>query len=157
MKYRNVIFEEFTEDITTYMHSRSPKNIKETEDFINESLKGLKKGNNLQLVILEKDSEEFLGCAGLNHIDRKIPETGIWLKKSAHGNEYGKEAIFAIKEWADNNLRYTYIKYPVAEKNIPSRKIPEALGAKVEREYDETNLSNNKYHCLEYWIYPKNK
>lgn len=154
MEYKDIIFNEFTKDITTFMHPRPAKSIKETEDFINKSLKRLKRGNNLQMVILEKKSKEFLGCAGLHHADQNTPELGIWLKKSAHGNSYGKEAIMALKEWADNNLDYDYLLYPVADKNIPSRKIPESLGGKLARKYNKKNLSGQKHHILEYRIYP---
>ena len=98
-----------------------------------------------------------MGCAGLHHIDKKTPELGIWIKKSAHGHGYGKETMVALKEWADKNLSYEYILYPVAKENYPSRKIPEFLHGKVEREYDKINMSGKKLHLLEYRIYPPKK
>ena len=67
------------------MYPRSAKDISENESFISDSVVGLKNRDNLQLVILKKDSQEFLGCAGLHNINRKAPEIGIWLKKSAQG------------------------------------------------------------------------
>jgi RimJ/RimL family protein N-acetyltransferase len=157
MKYRNEIFSEFSDEITIFMYPAPAKDISETEEFIKDSLKGLSNGNNLQLVILSKDSQKFFGCAGLHHIDSKTPEMGIWLKKTAHGKGYGKEAMTAVKKWADENLDYDYILYPVADKNISSRKIPESLGGKIEREYDEQGMGGNKYHCLEYRIFQDRK
>lgn len=154
MRYRRDIFQEFTKEITLYMNPEPAKSIRETEKFINNSIRSLKKGNNLQLVIIEKNTKEFLGCIGLHHIDRKNPELGIWLKKSAHGYKYGQEAMKALKKWVDDNLEYEYLLYPVADKNISSRKIPEILGGKIAREYDDQGRSGNKYHCLEYRIYP---
>jgi len=156
MKYKEDIFREFTSDITTFMYPAPAKHISETEDFINDSLKGLKENNCLQLVIVDKKSYEFLGCVGLHKIDTKNPEMGIWLKLQAHGLGYGREAVFAIKDWVDQNLDYDYLVYPAADKNIASRKIPEFLGAKVGREYDEVNMEGNKHHYLEYRIYSKN-
>jgi RimJ/RimL family protein N-acetyltransferase len=82
---------------------------------------------------------------------------GVWLKLSAHGNGYGKEAMTGIKGWANSNIEYDHILYPVADINIASRKIPESLGGKIEREYDEKGMSGNKYHCIEYRIYPQNR
>lgn len=155
MKYKQDIFEELTYEITIYMNPRPARYIRETEDFINKSIRGLEKGNNLQLVVLRKNTKEFLGCLGLHHIDRKNPELGIWLKKSAHGHKYGQEAMKALKKWADQNLSYEYLLYPVADKNIASRKIPEILGGKITREYDKKGKGGNKYHCLEYRIYSK--
>lgn len=156
IKYKADIFAEFTKEITTYMHPRSPKDISETEAFIKESSADLEKGNNLGLVILQKASQEFLGCAGIHNINRKEPELGIWLKKAAHGNKYGLEAITAIKCWADTNLEYEYLRYPVERANIASRKIPEALGGRIFREYDKTNMSEKILHIVEYRIYRKN-
>ncbi|KKW41710.1 MAG: acetyltransferase [Candidatus Magasanikbacteria bacterium GW2011_GWA2_56_11] len=157
MRYRDEIFREFSPEITTFMYEAPAKDISGIEVFIENSLKGLNEGSNLQLVIVAKDSQEFFGCAGLHHVDGKTPEMGVWIKKSAHGKGYGKEAMVAVKKWADENLDYDYLLYPVADKNISSRKIPESLGGKIETEYDEKGLGGNEYHCLEYRIYPERK
>lgn len=152
MKYKEVIFREFQEPVTLYMYPKAPEKIGETEQFIKESLDGLKSGDNLQLVILDKNTGEFFGCAGLHELDKKNPEIGIWIKKSAHGKRYGREAMTAVKKWADKNIDYDYIRYPVAAQNIASRKIPESLGGKVMKEEDKKMLSGRTYHMLEYWI-----
>ena len=157
MEYKDEIFREFSEDITIFMYPSPAKNISETEEFIKNSLKGLGEGSNLQLVITARNSHEFFGCAGLHHIDSKTPEMGVWLKKSVHGQGYGKEAMVAIKKWADENLKYDYILYPVADENVASRKIPELLKGKIERKYDEKNMSGNTLHLIEYRIYPNRK
>ncbi len=153
MRYKEDIFREFTKKITVYMNPEPAKNVSETEDFIDKSIRGLKKGDNLILVVLNKISKEFLGCMGLHHLDKKNPALGIWLKKSAHGHKYGQEAMKALKKWADKNLEYEYLLYPVANKNIASRKIPELLGGRIVREYDKDVQGGNKYHWLEYRIY----
>ena len=157
MQYKDEIFREFSEEITTFMHPAPAKDIFETEGFIEDSLRGLSEGNNLQLVILSKDSREFFGCAGLHHVDGKTPELGVWLKKLAHGKSYGKEAMTALKKWADENMDYDYILYPVVDKNIASRKIPESLDGEIEREYDAKTLNGTMHHFIEYRIYPDRK
>ena len=157
MKYRDEIFTEFDNEITTHMYPRSAKKISETEDFINEAMKQLKAGTDLQLAILDKDSNEFLGCAGLHHVDKKTPEFGVWVKKSAHGKALGREAMQALKKWADENLEYEYLLYPVAGENIASKKIAESMGGKIEREYDVKNMSGNSLHLIEYRIYNNKK
>jgi [ribosomal protein S5]-alanine N-acetyltransferase len=63
----------------------------------------------------------------------------------------------AVKEWADGNVNYDYLRYPVAENNIPSRKIAEFLNGRIEREYEEVSLSGKKLHMLEYRLYKKIK
>lgn len=152
MEYLEIIFREFQEPVTEFMYPKPPEKIEETEAFIKESLDGLKDGSNLQLVVLDKTTNEFLGCAGLHEMGKDNPELGIWIKKSAHGKKYGRETMAAVKEWADKNIKYNYIRYPVAAQNIASRKIPESLGGKVAKEYDKKMLTGRTYHMVEYWI-----
>ena len=152
-KYKEEIFREFTKEITTYMYPRPLQDIVETEEFINDSLGEIQTGNHLVLVILKKDSQEFLGCTGIHDIHSKHPELGIWLKKSAQGKGYGLEAITVLKRWADENLDYEYLIYDVDKANIPSRRIPEKLGGQITREYDKTNLSGRVLYILEYKIF----
>lgn len=152
MKYKEEIFKEFTEEITTYMYPRSPKEVSETETYINETIARIKNNQDLVVTIVKQESQEFLGCAGIHEIDKTNPELGIWLKKTAQGNKYGLEAIAALKYWADTNLNYEYCIYPVDRANIASRKIPEALGGKIAREFDKINMSGNILHMLEYRI-----
>ena len=113
MKYKEEIFREFTASVTTFMYPRPAKYISETEKFISDSLDGLKRGDSFQMVIIDKQSREFLGCAGLYNIDTKMPEMGIWLKVKSQGNRYGGEAMTALKDWAIKNISFDYIKYPV--------------------------------------------
>jgi hypothetical protein len=63
--------------------------------------------------------------------------------------------MIAIKNWADKNVDYEYIVYPVVDNNISSRKIPESMGGKIEREYEETTGLGQKVCMLEYRIHPQ--
>jgi len=139
------------------MFPKSPKKIQETIEFIEKSIKENQEGSNFQIVVLNKENQEFLGCAGIHNINSKTPELGVWLKKSAHGHGFGKETIVALKEWADKNLVYDYLLYSVAKENYPSRKIPEFLNGIMVREYEEINMSGSKLHLVEYKIYPPKK
>ncbi|AFZ23291.1 acetyltransferase, ribosomal protein N-acetylase [Cylindrospermum stagnale PCC 7417] len=152
LKYKEDIFREFTEEITTYLYARPPQVISETELFIDESLLKMQRGENLTVVILKKDSQEFLGCSGILDIKSKHPKIGIWLKKSAHGNGYGLEAITALKEWADKNLDYEYLIYPVDRVNMPSKKIPEKLGGQIFLEFEHPKLNGQTLNIVEYRI-----
>ncbi|MFH1426054.1 MAG: GNAT family N-acetyltransferase [Candidatus Kerfeldbacteria bacterium] len=152
---KNDIFREFTDEITTHMFPKPAETIDETIDFITSSIKENREGSNFQVTVVKKDTNEFLGCGGLHNTETRTPEFGIWLKKSAQGSGFGKEAIVALKEWADENLEFDYLLYPVAEDNVPSRKIPESLGGVMMREYDEVNMSGMEQHIMEYRIYPQ--
>jgi [ribosomal protein S5]-alanine N-acetyltransferase len=157
MQYKSEIFKEFTEEIAVYMVPRPAKEIFETESFIRESLVGLTEGSNIQLVIIKKDTQDFLGCAGIHRVNTKTPELGIWLKKSAHGNCYGIETIRGLKEWAEGNLDFDYLIYPVDKDNYPSRRIPEHLGGILVKKYDKQSSSGNTLHIVEYKLLNNSK
>ena len=153
--YAGEIFQNFTTEVTRYMFPQPPGRIKETLEFISTSREGMRRGENLQFVIVDKKSGEFLGCCGLHgHGNPAMPELGIWLKVTAHGNGYGKEAIIALVQWADHYLKYDYLTYPVDRDNIPSRKIPESLGGEIFEEALCPRQDGEFLDILIYRIYP---
>jgi [ribosomal protein S5]-alanine N-acetyltransferase len=133
--FEDDIFKEFTSEITRYMFPPSAKDLRETRQFITESKRSMKIGNDLHFAIISKPVEEFLGCCSLHGEDKiRTPELGIWIKKSAHGKHYGREAIHTLVSWSWTNIDLDYFTYPVDRKNIASRKIPESLGGEVIKE-----------------------
>jgi ribosomal-protein-alanine N-acetyltransferase len=155
MNDKEDIFREFTSEITVFMAPNPAKKIEETENFIHLSHEKMERGEEIIFAILKKENNEFLGCAGLHHMDTHVPEFGIWIKKSAHGNGFGLEAVHAIKKWVDENLEYEHIYYPVAKENFASRKIPESMGGKVVREFVGTKHDGTLLDEVEYRIYKK--
>lgn len=149
------IFKEFTDEVTTFMLPKTPTSIDDTLEFIRVSKEKMSKGVGLEVAIFKKDTGEFLGHGGIKEVNTDTPELGIWIKKGAHGNKYGREAVIGLKNWIDQNLKYRYIVYPVDRRNIPSRKIAESLGGVVEHEYKHTNQAGNILDTLEYRIYPR--
>lgn len=85
-------------------------------------------GTELILVVRSKATGEFLGVAGLHGIGNAEPEAGIWIKESAHGLGYGREAVAAAITWAGRALAVPAFLYPVVEANRPSRRLAESLG-----------------------------
>lgn len=155
LSYKEDIFKEFTEAVTVYMWPKPPAIISDTEKFINDSIQKMEAGINLQLVILKKETSEFLGCLGLHKLDGGHPEFGIWLKKSAHGHKYGQEAVRTLFDWARINIDCEYFTYPVDKDNIASRKVVESIGGKIYREYTDTSAAGKTLNLLEYRIYKK--
>jgi ribosomal-protein-alanine N-acetyltransferase len=155
LEYAEQIFSEFTAEITRYMYPETPIRIEETREWIMKALGQINRGTDLPVAVLKKADGEFLGGAGLHRLDTDMPELGIWIKKSAHGNGYGKEAVFGLKAWADGNVGYRYLVYPVERGNPASRRIPEALGGTVSREYFSLNQGGREQDLLEYRIYPE--
>jgi RimJ/RimL family protein N-acetyltransferase len=153
LDYQPSIFSEFTAEITEFMFPEPAATPRDTERFIKDALQQNKRGTDLTIVILKLPDLEFLGVCGVHRIHTDTPEIGIWLKQSAHGHGYGREAVHCLKHWLDQTLDYDYLVYTVDQNNIPSRKIPESLGGKIVRNYEKLSLSGKMLNLLEYWIY----
>ena len=153
LEHAKMIFPEFTDEVTKFMYPRTPKRVEDTEKYIQIERERMEKGLNLSVAIFDKETGELLGGGGIHHIDTKTPELGIWIKKSAHGNKFGREAVAGLKKWADENLEYDYLTYPVVKVNIASRKIPESLGGKLIKEMVKKNEAGEEMEEVEYWIY----
>ena len=147
------IFREFTPEITRYMVPTSPDDIQQIRLFIDLSNKGMTNKEDLVLSITRTSNEEFLGVCGLH--GKKSPDTpelGIWLKKSAHGESLGREAITNLAAWAQSNLSYNYLLYPVDRDNIASRKIAEHLGGEIFHEKTRKSMSGKVLNEIAYKI-----
>lgn len=121
------IFKEFDKDVTTYMTPTPPDKIEDTQEFIKSWIQKNTEQKDAQLVILKKDTKEFIWCIWLHKIDTTIPEFWIRTKKSSHGNKYGQEAIQWLYKRAQANIEAEYITYPVDHRNIASCKLPQSL------------------------------
>ncbi len=152
-KYSREVFTNFTDEVTAMMYPSTPKEEQETIDYLVEAEEKMREGINYQVLIFLKDTDEFIGGAGVHHIDTKTPEFGIWIKKSAQGHKYGREAVVGLKDWADKNLEYDYLRYPVVTSNTPSRKIPEFLGGKEVNEFDTEKQDGTIMKMVEYYIF----
>ena len=153
-EFAETIFREFTATITEFMFPKPPVEIEETLTFIRGARERMQAGRDLECAILLKQTDEYIGGGGLHHLERDTPELGIWIKKAAHGHAYGREAVTALARWAFENLKVCHLIYPVDRQNIPSRKIPESLGGRIEAEYRFTNQSGRELNLLVYHIHP---
>lgn len=138
-RYAEVIFAEFTERVGEYLYVQPTGVFADTRAFIVQSLKALEQKTDLQLVILDKHTGEFLGCTGLHHTDTPTPEPGIWLKESAQGKGYGFEVIAALKQWAEEHLVYEYLVYPADKENARSWMMAVRLGGVFDGEFQKPN------------------
>ncbi len=146
------IFAAFTPDISRYLYPKAPDRLEETQHFVRQAIQGHHQGRDLTLVIRQNSDQTFLGMTGIHALRTPHPELGIWLKKSAQGLGFGRETIYALKDWIVENLDSEYIVYSVDRRNLPSRKLAEGLGGKIHRESQIMNLSGQILYSLEYHI-----
>src|SRR3990167_2624507 len=88
----------------------------------------------LQLVILDRNTNEFIGGTGFHHYNWNIPsiETGYWIRKSKSGHGYMTEATNAVTQYAFKQLHVKRISLTCDPDNIKSKNIAERLGYTLE-------------------------
>ncbi|OON97046.1 MAG: hypothetical protein ATN36_04235 [Epulopiscium sp. Nele67-Bin005] len=108
--------------------------------------------NNIDLgfVILRKCNKEFLGMIGIHELNEPMPTIGIWIKNSAQGYGFGKEALKYSLDYA-KTLGYHSFLYPVDRRNIASKKIALDYNAQLIEPFHKVYTIDNK--ILEVEIY----
>ncbi|MDB9527041.1 GNAT family N-acetyltransferase [Oscillatoria sp. CS-180] len=149
--FAEAIFKEFSDEITEFMIPKPAETIDDTLAFIHSSIQGMKEKYEVIFVILDKSSEEFIGCCGVHgQANARTPELGIWIKKSAHGSKLGREAIHLTCQWALETIDFDYLTYPVDRANIPSRRIPESMGGII---FEEKQVETRRGTQLDEVVY----
>jgi RimJ/RimL family protein N-acetyltransferase len=129
------LLKEFDANITQFMVPAPINSITHAMGFIGATNQLKRQNKALILAVIHPISNLFLGCVALiTRPDIDKPEIGIWIKKSAHGHYYGRDAVRTICEWASEALCFKALIYPVDKRNIASRKIAESLGGQIVRE-----------------------
>ncbi|WP_051542073.1 GNAT family N-acetyltransferase [Clostridium lundense] len=144
------IFENFNEQIVTYMEPQVVKNIDEIYKIVKGFIEGRENNTDYVYAITLKSSGEFIGIVSLHNLKNESPELGIWIKISYHGNHYGREAIGGVIDYAQS-LGVKKLCYPVDRRNISSKKIPLFYGGKLVTEYKKVETSDGR--ILEEEIY----
>jgi RimJ/RimL family protein N-acetyltransferase len=103
--------------------------------------------NTFSFVIRRRDGNECLGMTAVETCDTESPELGLWMKESAHGQGFGREVVTAVAEWAHETLGKESFIYPVAERNIASRRIAERLHGEI-----IASRTSSKYDSVVYKI-----
>lgn len=88
--------------------------------------------------IIDKETEDFIGQAGLSIQDceeEKLLEIGYLLKKKYWHKGYAIEAAMACKEYAFNILNYTEVYSIIRDNNINSQNVAKKNGMKIIKQF----------------------
>lgn len=127
-KYKEDIFRELTPTVAKFLPFIPTSKLEGTQGFIDYSLGQLEKGEDITLLAIDNQTEEFIGCCGIHDINSESISLGIWLKESAFGKGFGTELIQGLEQYVNENLSVDYLIYNVEESNHGSIKIAEKLG-----------------------------
>lgn len=150
--YTEDIFRELTPAVSQYLSFDPTGNIEDVRSFIARAQKDIQNGSDFPVVILDKHTGAFLGCAGIHRISTGKPELGIWLKQTAQGQGIGKETIQGLLVWAKQHLPYDCIYYPVAKQNIRSINLVKSLGGIIDCEKNVVSSSGKKLEEIIYKV-----
>ena len=124
------IYQHFNQQIITYMEPSAAESKEQIRGVVRQFIEQRKQHTDLVYVITLKEEREFIGIVGLHHLKDPVPELGVWIKASAHGNHYGREAVGGMLKYA-GTLGIQRLQYPVDRRNTPSRKIPLFYGGRL--------------------------
>jgi len=84
--------------------------------------------------LFNKEDQQLLGEIGLVHPDWSVVsfQVSYWLRKSAQGHGYMREALRAITALVFETISASRVEVRVESDNLRSRKVPEALGYRLE-------------------------
>jgi RimJ/RimL family protein N-acetyltransferase len=125
------IFASITAALTRFMTWSPAPTLGAFEATWRDWLARMAAGTDLSLVIRLAASGEFLGMASLHGIGSDDPEPGIWIKETAQGLGYGREAVAALIGWAAHELGIDSFIYPVMAANARSCRLAERLGGTI--------------------------
>lgn len=147
----------FTTDITVYMPYDPDGNKQDTINFVQSSIKNLRNQTEIVFVILDKNTQNFIGCCGIHNINPESVEIGLWLKKDSQSKGIGKETVTSLLHFIEANFYVDYTIYPVDEENIRSRKIPQGLGFEEFKRYLKPKNDIKNLNIIEYRKYYNKK
>lgn len=125
---------------------------KDVQDWIDRYVALYEKCNLGYFLIIENVSKNIIGQAALMPTiieNIQYYEIGYILKKEYWHNGYATEAAKALKEYAFNTLDLDEVIFEIRPNNISSRKVAEALGARICCEFIK-NVRNKKMIHLIY-------
>jgi RimJ/RimL family protein N-acetyltransferase len=124
-------FAEANARVAKFMSRNPPAFETEFKTIWQKGISDMKTGKELHLVVRLTTTNEFIGSAGLHPADATLLESGLWIKESAQGRGYGREAVAAVIKWASERFRPSGFLYPVVDEDTASRRLAEALGGEI--------------------------
>ncbi len=98
----------------------------------------------------EKESGHFIGAIGLYDSEHwPEPEMGYWLLPEGQGKGYGVEGATAVKQYAEEVLKFESLVSFIASANEPSKKLSSKIGGKYEKKIDL--LDFGEHEVYRYW------
>jgi len=113
-------------------------------------------GINYQFLIIDNESQQFLGGCGINHINQYylLANLSYWVRSDRHGEGIATEATKLIALFGFQQLGLRRIEIVTGEENWVSRRVAEKTGATFEGilrsrlKFDDKNIDAAMFSLL---------
>lgn len=120
-----------TANLARYMRWESPERAEDFEKIWRKWPVQFAEESNCIFIARNNQDQSFIGLFGVHGFKTPAPRLGLWVREELHRQGFGPEGITAVMNWAREDYSPDYFIYPVAEENMPSRKLVESLGGKA--------------------------
>ena len=127
-----------TDPVTSYWLGRipDPYSREQADDFLRHRSDGMAAGTDLHWMLADPESDVLLGTVSLMHIAEGMAEVGYWSHPEARGRGVMSEAVrmacrHAVIDLEDGGLGLHRVYATVAEDNVDSRRVLEAVGFRL--------------------------
>ncbi|WP_157678786.1 GNAT family N-acetyltransferase [Bdellovibrio bacteriovorus] len=104
--------------------------------------------NTSKFAVIEKQSGKIIGMGGLtpwSYAGEALTDITYRFKSSAQGKGYGKELAKALIDYGFNTLSLDQITATITPDNLPSKKLTEKLGFKLDRRIELLGVPTDLY------------
>lgn len=151
MRYLEDYTAQFTEEITALQYPDPFPGTEEARAFLSEFLELMDAGEMLELMILTREGR-FLGSFEVFGWKGDRAEIGLWLRKDAHGQGYGSEALGAVLEELRRQNRFTACLYEADRRNAASIALVRRFGGRETEVNRITTESGKELELITYEI-----
>ena len=123
-KYLRAVCRELTPEIVRYQFPDAFESEEAARRQMDAFQARMEAGEMLELVILDKtEGGTFAGCLEAHGLNEPVPELGIWLKKSAQGRGYGREALACLMDYLRRRYGRSICRYEADRRNTGSLRL----------------------------------
>lgn len=125
-KWTQAVLQTFTAEITRWQYPEPYQSEEDVRAWMSQQLQEMEQERCLELVILDED-DHFLGGFEVMGLQQRYPEVGLWLRKEAQGQGYGKEALRVMLERLNESYRFEGYLYEADIRNLPSIRLAQSF------------------------------
>jgi RimJ/RimL family protein N-acetyltransferase len=111
------------------------ESMEKINEWIIEQRQKMEIGEKIELVIVDIQTNNFIGMVSLDNLEKDVIEPRIWIAEKFQNMGYGKSALKLLIEWYMTTENPKQIQYIADVHNENSKKLAISIGLKFSREF----------------------